>query len=185
MRKAKIKGLGRKKVRLLSYNPEWKKLYKKEEKLLRSAIGEYVDIQHVGSTSIPGCKAKPIIDIAVGVKSLKLGEKCIKPLEKLGYEYKQDAGIKGRHFFAKGSEMYRTHYVHIEKINGKLWKNHILFRDYLRSHKEVVKKYNELKEKLAKKYKDDRDTYTVKKGPFMKRIMKRIKKERFNLLNRF
>lgn len=168
-----------KKVKLLSYNPKWKKLYKKEEKLLRSAIGEYIlDIQHVGSTSIPGAKAKPIIDIAVGVKSLKLGEKCIKPLEKLGYEYKHDAGIKGRHFFAKGSEMYRTYYVHIEKINGKLWKHHILFRDYLRSHKKVVKKYNELKEKLAKKYKDDRDTYTVKKDPFIKKIIKKLKKNR-------
>ncbi len=184
--KEKIKGLGRKKVRLLSYNPEWKKLYKKEEKLLRFAIGKYVlDIQHVGSTSIPSSKAKPIIDIAIAVKSLEVGEKCIKPLERLGYEHKHDAGIKGRHFFAKGSEMYRTHYIHIEKINGKLWKNHILFRDYLRSHKEVIKEYNELKEKLAKKYKDDRDTYTVKKDPFMKKIMKRIKKERFKLQNRF
>lgn len=186
MRKEKIKGLGRKKVRLLSYSPEWKKLYKKEEKLLRSAIGEYVlDIQHVGSTSIPGCKAKPIIDIAVGVKSLKAGEKCIKPLERLGYEYKHAAGIKGRHFFAKGSEMYRTHYIHIEKINGKLWKNHILFRDYLCSHKAVVKEYNKLKEKLAKKYKDDRDTYTIKKEPFMKKVMKRIEREGFKPSNRF
>ena len=165
-----------KKVELLPYNPKWKKLYKKEEKLLYSAIGEYVlDIQHVGSTSIPGCKAKPIIDIAVGVKSLKAGEKCIKPLEKLGYEYKYDAGIKGRHFFAKGSEMYRTHYVHVEKINGKLWKNHILFRDYLRSHKEVIKEYNELKEKLAKKYKDNRVAYGMEKDPFVQKIVKKIK----------
>jgi GrpB-like predicted nucleotidyltransferase (UPF0157 family) len=117
--------------------------------------------------------------MAIGVKNLKVGEKCIKPLKQLGYEYKHDAGIKGRHFFAKGSEMYRTHYIHIEKINGKLWENHIFFRDYLRSHKEVINEYNELKQKLAEKYKDDRDTYTIKKVPFMRKIMKRIKKEGF------
>src|SRR4030042_2890085 len=99
----KVIGLQRKKVKLLSYNSAWKRLYKEEEELLNSAIGKYVlDIQHVGSTSIPGAKAKPIIDIAIGVRKLKDGEKCIKPLEKLGYEYGHDAGIKGRNFFAKG-----------------------------------------------------------------------------------
>ncbi|MDD5551741.1 MAG: GrpB family protein [Candidatus Pacebacteria bacterium] len=174
MAKEKIIGLRRKKVRLLSYNSAWKKLYEKEEKILRSVIGEHVlDIQHIGSTSIPGAKSKPIIDIAIGVKTLKDGEKCIKPLEKLGCEYKHDAGIKGRHFFAKGREKSRTHYIHIVKLNGKLWKNFILFRDYLRKHKRAVKEYNELKEELSKKYKDDRDTYTAKKDTFIKEIIKK------------
>ncbi len=176
--KKKIIGLQRKKVKLFSYNPGWKKLYKEEEKLLRLATGKYVlDIQHVGSTSIPGAKAKPIIDIAVGVKNLKDGEKCIKPLRQLGYEYKHDAGIKGRHFFAKGSEKNRTHYIHIAKLNGRFWKNHILFRDYLRKHKTAVKEYNELKEKLARKYKDDRDTHTAQKDSFIQRIIKKDEKD--------
>lgn len=174
MKKTKIIGLQRKKVKLLSYNLEWKRLYKKEEELLCSSIGKYIeDIQHVGSTAIPGVKAKPIIDIAIGVKSLKAGEKCIKPLEKLGYKYKQGAGIKGRHFFVKGSEKNRTYYIHIEKINSQLWKNHILFRDYLRKHKEAVKEYNELKEKLAEKHKDDRDAYTIEKAIFIQKILKK------------
>ncbi|MBU4204957.1 GrpB family protein [Patescibacteria group bacterium] len=174
----KIIGLQSKKVRLFSYNPAWKRLYKEEEKLLRFVIGKYVlDIQHVGSTSIPGAKAKPIIDIAIGVKNLKEGEKCIKPLKQLGYEYKHNAGIKGRHFFVKGNEINRTHYVHIEKLDGRLWKNHIIFRDYLRKYKETVKEYNELKEKLAKKYKDDRDTYTAWKDSFIQGIIKKAEKD--------
>jgi len=177
MKRKKIIGLKRKKVRLFSYNPVWEKLYKGEEKLLRSVIGKYVlDIQHVGSTSIPGAKAKPIIDIAVGVKNLKNGEKCIKSLKQSGYEYKHSAGIKGRHFFAKGSEKNRTHYIHIAKLNGRFWKNCILFRDYLRKHKRTVKEYNELKEKLAKKYKDDRDTYTAEKDSFIRGIIKKAEK---------
>lgn len=73
--------------------------------------------------------------------------------------------------------MYRTYYVHIEKINGKLWKDHILFRNYLRINKEVVKEYSELKEKLAKKYKNDRITYTIEKIPFIQRIIKKLKKK--------
>lgn len=178
MKRMKIVGLQRKKVTLFFYNPAWKRLYKKEAKFLRSVIGKYVlDIQHVGSTSIPGVKAKPIIDIAIGVKNLKNGEKCIKPLKQLGYEYKHSAGIKGRHFFAKGSEMNRTHYVHIEKLDGRPWKNHIIFRDYLRKYKKAVKEYNELKEKLAKKYKDDRDTYTAQKDSFIRGIIKKAEKD--------
>ena len=129
----KIIGLQRKKVELLPYNPAWQKLYQKEAKLLYSAIGKYIlDIQHVGSTSIPGAKAKPIIDIAIGVINLKNAEKCINALTQLGYEYKYNAGIKGQHFFAKGSEKNRTHYIHMAKLNGRVWKNCALFRDYLR-----------------------------------------------------
>jgi len=137
MKREKIIGLRRKKVKLFSYNPTWKKLYKEEAKLLRSVIGKYVlDIQHVGSTSIPGAKAKPIIDIAIGVKNLKKGEKCIKPLKQLGYEYKHSAGIRGRHFFAKGSERNRTHYIHLVKLNGRFWKNCIIFRDSIQAIEE-------------------------------------------------
>lgn len=186
MKKTKIIGLQRKKVRLFSYNPIWKKLYEEDAKLLRSVIGKYIlDIQHVGSTSIPGAKAKPIIDIAIGVKKLKNGEKCIKPLKQLGYEYKHDAGIRGRHFFAKGSEKNRTHYIHIVKLNGRFWKNCIFFRDYLRKYKKAVKEYNELKEKLAKKYKDDRDTYTAQKGSFIRGIIKRAEKVNLSHQTRF
>lgn len=173
----KIIGLQRKKVVLLPYNPAWKKFYKKEEKLLHTAIGKYVmDIRHVGSTSIPGAKSKPIIDIAIGVRNLKLGEKCIKPLKKIGYEYRHSAGVKGRHFFAKGTEKNRTHYLHLEKINGKNWQDQILFRDYLRCHKQAVRGYNILKVRLAKKYKDDRDTYTSKKDKFIRNIIDKAKK---------
>jgi len=175
----KIIGLERGKVRLSPYNPQWKKLYEQERERVVSVIGEYIlDIQHVGSTSIPGVKAKPIIDIAIGVKDLRTGRNCIKPLEGLGYEYKHDAGIKGRHFFAKGSEKNRTHYAHVEKLNGQLWKNHILFRDYLRTHEEAVKKYNKIKERLVKKYKDDRDSYAAEKNNFIEEIIRKGKRNK-------
>jgi len=178
-KKIKLIGLQSGKVKLFPYKSEWEKLYKKEEKLLRFSIEKYIkNIQHVGGTSIPGVKSKPVIDIAIGVESLKIGEKCIKQLEKLGYEYKGDAGIRGRHFFVKGSKINRTYYLHIEKLDGELWKNHILFRDYLRKNKKTVKEYNQLKERLAKEYKDDRDTYTILKASFIQKIVKKVKRRK-------
>ena len=170
----KVIGLQRKKVELYPYNPVWKKLYEKEAKILRLAIGQYIlDIQHVGSTSIPGAKAKPIIDIAIGVENLKKAEKCIKPLTNLGYEYKYNAGVRGRRFFAKGSESNRTYYIHISKLNSRVWKDLVFFRDYSRKHKEALKEYNELKEELARKYKNNRYRYTAQKDSFIKSIIKK------------
>ena len=109
------------------------------------------------------------------MENLKEAEKCVKPLQRLGYEYKYNGEIRGQRFFAKGSEKNRTHYIHMAKLNGRVWKNCALFRDYLRKYKEAVKEYNELKEKLAKKYKNDRYTYTAKKDSFIKSIIKKPK----------
>ena len=171
-------GLPSGKVKIVPYSELWKKAFEDEEKILWNVIGEWViDIQHIGSTSIPGLASKPIIDIAAFVESLIIGEECIEPLEQVGYEYRHDAGVPGRHFFAKGSKDNRTHFLHIEEINGELWKNHILFRDYLRKHKEAVIEYEELKIKLAKKYENDRDTYTTEKDGFIKRILAMAEKE--------
>ena len=173
MKRIKIIGLQKGKVQLSPYNPLWGKLYIKEEKLIYPLVKKYIlDIQHIGSTSILGAKSKPIIDIAIGVKNIEDGKKFINPLKQLGYDYKYSAGIKGRHFFAKENEIETTHYIHIEKLGGKLWKNQIIFRDYLRKHKETVIKYNKLKSELAKKYKDSREKYTAQNNKFIKNILK-------------
>lgn len=173
-------GLKRGTVKLRPYTNSWKLLYKKEANILELALKnciDIIDIQHIGSTSIPKLKSKPIIDIAIGIKSLKDGKKCVKPLKKLGYEYKHGAGIKGRHFFAKGPEKNRTHYLHIEKHNGKLWQNHILFRDYLKKFSKIRKEYQKIKEVAALKYKNDREKYSKEKENFIKNIIKKSTKK--------
>jgi GrpB-like predicted nucleotidyltransferase (UPF0157 family) len=178
MKKKKTIGLRRKRVMLFSYNPEWKKIYKKEKELLLSVLGDQIlDIQHIGSTSVPGVESKPIIDIVVAVKRIKDVENLIESVEKLGYEYKREAGVSGRRFFVKGSEKNRTHYVHMVKLDGRQWKNLTNFRDYLLEDKKNIKEYNELKESLARKYKDDRDTYTKKKSFFISRAIKKFEKK--------
>ncbi len=171
-------GLKRGIVELAPYTYEWKEEYNKEEKLLYSVIGKYVlDIQHVGSTSIEGLDAKPIIDIAVAVESLDKVE-CFKDLlENIGYQYRGNAGIEGRLMFAKGSEDLRTHYLHIEILNGPIWKNHIYFRDYLRLHKEYIYQYLDLKRDLAEKFRDDRYSYTNEKDKFINMVLEKAKEE--------
>ncbi len=174
----KIIGLRNKKVKLSAYNPIWEKLYKREEKLLNPLVKKYgIDIEHIGSTAITGSNAKPMIDIAIGVKNLKDGEKLIKPLKRLGYECRHDAGVVKRYFFTKGNKTNITHHLHIVKFNSGLWKNQIIFRDYLRNNRGVIKEYNELKKELAEKYKDDRKKYVSGKDKFIKSVIKEAKQK--------
>jgi len=171
-------GLRRGTVKLLPYDYRWVELYKQEEKLLLSLIGRYViDIQHVGSTSIEGLESKPILDIAVGVKSLNDVENFRNLLENAGYQYRGSAGVEGRVMFAKGGEDSRTHYLHIDAYGGELWKNHIYFRDYLRLNKKSVEEYSRLKKDLASKFKEDRNSYTSAKDDFINSTLKKAREE--------
>ncbi len=170
----KTVGLERGTVRMYQYSGEWARAYEIEAEKLTNVLDELaLDIQHVGSTSIPGLQAKPVIDIAVAVRELSLGEQCIQPLIALGYEYKGAAGIAGRHFFVKGPPENRTHYLHVEELDGKLWFNHIAFRDYLREHPEVRDTYGQLKETLAARFPTDRDAYAAAKDPFVEDVLKK------------
>lgn len=171
-------GLARGTVIILPYTVQWKEAYYQEEKLLYSLVGGYaIDIQHVGSTSVEGLNSKPIIDIALGVKSLDDVDKFRTLLENVGYHFRGNAGVEGKVFFAKGKEELRTHYLHIEIFNGDLWKNYILFRNYLQSNKKSVEEYSKLKIKLAAKFGHDRITYTSLKSEFIKSILMQAKEK--------
>jgi GrpB-like predicted nucleotidyltransferase (UPF0157 family) len=171
-------GLPSGQVSIEDYTGEWVKVFEEERDRLVAAVGLLaVAIEHVGSTSIPGLCAKPVIDIAIGVTDLLTGKECIGPLSALGYEYKGDAGIPGRHFFAKGNPDDRTHYVHVEPLNGVLWRNHILFRDYLRCHLDEAVTYGKLKRALAEKFSEDRDAYALGKNDYIESIIKTASQE--------
>jgi GrpB-like predicted nucleotidyltransferase (UPF0157 family) len=167
-------GLQRGTVKLVPHSPEWKSLFAEEERVLRASIGTFVmDIQHVGSTAVPGLEAKPIIDIAVAVQRLEDVEKCIEPLECLGYEYRADEGHPRRFVFAKGDPSRRTHYVHMVEWNSDSWKRLLRFRDYLCQHKEAAREYANLKRELARKSQGNRDLYTPGKAEFIESVLTR------------
>lgn len=146
-------GLKRGIVILVKHEDSWKELFQVEKDLLNSLLKDIViDIQHVGSTSIPGLDAKPIIDILIGVKSLDCIPKIVEILESNGFMYRPQSGTNERVLFVKGGEDFRTHHIHVVEWNGKEWNNHTLFRDYLIKHVEVAKEYSILKKKLVEIY---------------------------------
>jgi len=159
-------------IKIVSYDPEWAEMYESERKFLYSLLGDYVQgtIEHVGSTSVVGMLAKPIIDIMVGIESLESTEGAIKLLSNNSYchsPYKADV----MHWFCKPSPDVRTHHLHLVPFNSKLWLERIAFRDLLRSHFDVATQYADLKIELAHKYKNDREAYTQKKWPFIKKVL--------------
>ena len=173
-------GLERGIVRLTPYQPAWAEMFEIERERLEAAIGPFVlDIQHVGSTSIPGIPAKPIIDIGVAVRNFEEAAICIDPVVALGYTYRGENGIPRRHYFRKGNEEeVRTHHVHINEIDGPDWENQILFRDYLRAHPETAEQYAKIKRDLAQRYPKDRIAYLYGKAPFIEHILELARKER-------
>lgn len=171
-------------VEIVSYNPAWSNDARIEIEKLRAILPLHciVDIQHVGSTAVPGLSAKPIIDIQIAAKSLDEMKAIVVPLlQKIGYEYWADNPDPERMFFAKGMPPYgekRTHHVHIVEPTSKHWEGKIVFRDYLISHPEAAKEYEQLKIKLAEQHTVDREQYTNAKGEFVKKVLQLAKTKR-------
>lgn len=159
-------------VEIDDYDPSWPQRFEEERGALLERLGDTVqDIQHIGSTAIPGCAAKPIIDLMVGVDELNVDDALTEKLKEFGYEYFGEFGIPGRHFFRKGDP--RTHHLHWVRIGGDFWEHQILFREYVTAHPDELKKYVELKRQLAAKYHHDRPRYTSSKTDFIEALMTR------------
>jgi GrpB-like predicted nucleotidyltransferase (UPF0157 family) len=158
-------------VRLVPHDESWQRLFEEERERLETAVGEFVlDIQHVGSTSIPGIPAKPIIDMGVAVRNWEEAAVCIVPIEQLGYVYRGENGIPRRHFFGKGDP--RSYNLHMNEVGSRDWQNQILFRDYLRQHPETAAEYAALKMRLARQYERNRDSYLAEKAPFIEEVLR-------------
>jgi GrpB-like predicted nucleotidyltransferase (UPF0157 family) len=176
-------------IYLTDYDPRWPALFEKERAGLQSAIGEWAaDIQHVGSTSIPGIAAKPIIDIAVHLHSLVDALKCITPLvEHLQYECLGEFGIPDRIYFRKltntplpGQDhdgVGRTHQIHMYERGHEQYEKQIVFRDYLRAHADAMKDYEALKRELARRHSKNVEMYAFAKRDFVQEILRRAREE--------
>ena len=164
------------KVIVTSYNSEWPKMYENEASKIKKIFGEkLLSIHHIGSTSVPGLKAKPIIDIMPVVRDIKLVDNYNKQMIKLGYEPMGEFGISGRRYFRKGGDN-RTHQIHVFQDNSNHVERHIAFRDYLREHSTEAKRYADLKVELAKRYPNDIAAYCEGKDEFVKELEKRALK---------
>ena len=158
-------------VKLEPHTEKWRRLFAEEAARLREVTGDYVlAIEHIGSTSIGGIAAKPIIDIAVGVEKIADGARCVRPLENNGYEYRGEHGIAGRFYFVKGEP--RSHHLHLVETGSDFWRSHLLFRDYLRENQTIAEEYGNLKKELAQKHAENREAYQHGKTVFIENVLK-------------
>jgi GrpB-like predicted nucleotidyltransferase (UPF0157 family) len=154
------------KVEIVDYNPAWPAFYEREKNLILNACGDKVySIEHIGSTSVPGLGAKPIIDILLGVKVIEDADEIIPSMQSLGYTYKSDFEnvMPYRRYFSKPD----SYHVHTVEITGEFWKRHLLFRDYLRTHDNVRDDYYKLKTGLAVRDWNDRNDYAYAKTDYV------------------
>ena len=139
---------------LAPYQSEWIDQFDREADLLRSILGDKaLQVEHVGSTSIPGMAAKPIIDIMVAVEILTRSSDLILALDGIGYNYRPLDTIADRIFFARESQPeIRTHHLNLTQKGSEFWKNQLLFRDYLRENDPLASEYIQLKNDFAEYY---------------------------------
>jgi GrpB-like predicted nucleotidyltransferase (UPF0157 family)/chloramphenicol 3-O-phosphotransferase len=154
------------------YDDEWPTLFEQLASPIRDAVADLnAPVKHVGSTAVPGLRAKPIIDIDVVVTSARDVPVAIARLCSLGYIYQGDKGIPGREAFMwpRGA---RPHHVYVVVAGGQPYRDHIEFRDYLREQPEVARQYGELKARLAEEYGNDRVGYTDAKTAFVTGVLR-------------
>jgi len=159
-------------VRIVDYDPNWPAVYQAEEKAILQAAGEWlVDIQHLGSTSVPGLAAKPVIDMMAAVSRLEDARNIVGPLAALSYHYvpEYEVEMPERRYFRKGRRGGEgdKYHLHVVEPNTEFWNRHLAFRDYLRAHPEAAREYAELKRRLAVEHGTDVDAYTDAKSEFI------------------
>ena len=168
-------GLKRGTVILHEYDPAWVEAYQRESERIKSALRETVfPFEHVGSTSIRGIHAKPIIDLIGGVDSIGHARSLIPSLEHLGYEYRANGDLPERILFVLGPEKSRTHHLSLVVRDGREWQNYLAFRDFLQNNQEIARKYNNLKISLATQFPNDRASYTAAKATFIQELLNSV-----------
>jgi GrpB-like predicted nucleotidyltransferase (UPF0157 family) len=156
------------------YNPAWKNEFEriKIELLASGLAGKINSIEHIGSTSVEGLSAKPIIDIDIVIDQ-NLDE-VMGILETLGYQYEGDLGITGRYAFKYVNKPHlMKHHLYVCNKDNEELRRHILFRDYLRLHKEDRDLYGNIKKEMAIKYPEDINSYIEGKQPIILEIYRK------------
>ena len=167
-------------IEVRDYDPNWPVLFDEECRRLRGVFGSAVRIEHIGSTSVPGLAAKPIIDLLVGVPSLAEAKAtCIEPLLALSYTHipEYETWLPAGLFFRKGIPGPWTHHVHVMEPSNPRWQDHLLFRDYLRAHPETASAYGSLKKSLAQAFGDDIEGFRNAKHEFVKTVTAKARSE--------
>ena len=165
-----------KRVVVEKWNPQWKYEYEKiVASLGKDIIYNSIKIEHIGSTSVEGLSAKPVIDLDIVIEKDKFA--IIKELlNKKGYEYEGDLGIEGREAFSySGKEELMTHHLYVCHQDSKEFFRHIIFRNFLKNNPDLAAEYSNVKEQAAVLYPDDIDKYMEFKSKIIEKIYKKCR----------
>ena len=163
-------------IEVREYDSDWSRQFQVYASTLNRALGKLaMSIEHVGSTSIVGLAAKPIIDIDIVISSRLLLKQVIEKLASIGYSHQGNLNILGREAFTHSED--NQHHLYVCSIDTPNLHNHLIFRDYLRTHSNVVREYSKLKLQLAIQYRDDREGYTRSKTKFIQSILAKARAE--------
>jgi GrpB-like predicted nucleotidyltransferase (UPF0157 family) len=169
-------GLTRGEVSLAEHDDGWGAEFTLERRRIGAALGALgCEIEHVGSTAVPGIPAKPILDIAVGCPSQTNPQLVRDALEALGYVYCEDLGESGGHLFARGVARVRTHHLHVVPLRGDQWQSYLSLREFLRADGHARELYAAAKRALAVRFKDDRKSYTEGKASTVQQLLAKAK----------
>jgi GrpB-like predicted nucleotidyltransferase (UPF0157 family) len=161
-------------VVIAAYDPSWPQIFAGEAQAIRQALGGVlVGIEHVGSTSVPGFAARPVIDIQVVVQALPKAQGAAPLLAELGYEQGVFARDPERRLLFKkfNADGILSHHLHVYEPGHPALSEHILFRDYLRLHPDEAQRYLELKHKLAQQYQYERVAYSHAKTVYIEAVL--------------
>ena len=157
---------------LVDYDPDWPLAFLEAKKKISEVLGDTAKgIEHYGSTAVPGMRAKPILDILVGVSPIDDWKKCKAPLEGLGYDYAENAGVPGHYIFGRGRDRTeRTHLVHVVEYLGESWRTGLALSAALQDDLELRARYTEAKERAIAASPVGRVRYNELKGPFLSTV---------------
>jgi GrpB-like predicted nucleotidyltransferase (UPF0157 family) len=167
-------------IEIVPYDWRWPARFDEEAARIREAMaGTALRVEHVGSTSVPGLAAKPVIDIQVSVASLDNLEMHAAPLARLGYKHVPFGSIDLDYpFFQKPEAWPTTHHIHVCVLGSEHERRHLAFRDYLRAHPEVAAEYVAVKRRLAAEHggatPETRELYSLSKSEFVRSVLERI-----------
>jgi GrpB-like predicted nucleotidyltransferase (UPF0157 family) len=155
-------------IRIVDYDPAWPGRAREELERVADALGTVaVRLEHVGSTSVPGLGAKPIIDLQVSVADIERLVDFVGPLERLGYLFAPDPAFPDYHYFARPHARPRTHHLHVCQLGSHQELRHLAVRDYLCAHPDEAARYERLKRDLARRHPQDRLAYVAGKDAHM------------------
>ena len=159
-------------VIVLDYDSNWPQVFEALRSSVWSAVSDIaISVEHVGSTSVPGVAAKPVIDMDVVVPEANVAEGIVR-LTAIGYSHQGDLGIPGREAFRRPPDSPR-HHLYLCPASSPALANHLAIRNYLQANRLAARAYGDLKKRLASQYPGDIDGYVEAKTDFLVEILRK------------